>query len=223
MATVNKKRPGSKRTEKPKKDPVIVRQTRSKKDSSVNNPIIISDEDEDDEDKGSIEVLKVDEGNAEKRPCEECGITKESILHLFNLLPPHLPHDLPFSETSMDTLELKMYLCGIHDHVLNPFSTATRFSAIKEELGKKAENQACNECGIHQVFLLVLLDLSSSYLTKDDSLFDKIMGGKNDGNEGNNTTEEESHAFMLRMLLSGITEFVKSPGGTDDPSEDDDE
>jgi hypothetical protein len=159
-----------------------------------------------------------------KLPCEECGITKEHILHLLELLPPHLPHDLLFSEKSMDTLELKMYLCGIHDHVLNPFSTATRFSTIKEELGKDTENQACNKCGIHQIYVLVLLDLSRSYLTKDDSLLDKIMGRKNDQrDDGNNTTEEESHAFMLRMLLGGITEFVKNPGGTDDHSAEDDE
>jgi len=226
MATVNEKRPRSKRTEKPKK--------RSKKDSSVNDPIILSDDDENDEDKGSIDVLsrswttscqkKVDESNAEKLPCEECGITKEGILRLLDLLPPHLPHDLPFSEKSMDALELKMYLCGIHDHFLNPFSTATRFSAIKEKLGKETENQACNKCGIHKMYVLVLLGLSRSYLTKDDSLLDKFIGGENDKrSDGNNTTDEETHAFMLSMLLSGITDFVENPGGTDDHSSEDDD
>ena len=167
---------------------------------------------------------KVDESNTKKPPCEECGITKEGILRLLGLLPPHLPHDLPFSEKSMDALELKMYLCGIHDHVLNPFSTATRFSAIKENLSKETKNQACHKCGIHQVYVLVLLDLSRSHLTKDDSLFDKVMGGKNEKrNDGNNTTEEERHAFMLRMLLSGITECVKNPGGADDHTSEDDD
>ena len=72
--------------------------------------------------------------------------------------------------------------------------------------------------------MLVLLDLLSSYLTKDDSLFDKIMGERNDKrNDGNNATEDESHAFMLRMLLSGITECVQHPGGTDDHTSEDED
>ena len=111
--------------------------------------------------KGSIDVLsrsrttscqkEVDENNIGKPPCEECGITKEGILRLLDLLPPHLPHDLLFLEKSMNALQLKGYFCAIHNYIVNPFNilTTTNFSTLKEKLVKENKNQACNKCGIH--------------------------------------------------------------------------
>ena len=82
----------------------------------------------------------------------------------------------------MDSLELKTHLCAIHNHVVNPFntSTSTKFSTLKENLDKKTEYQACKECGIHQAYILVLLNWSRSYLTNDDSLFNKMIYNTND-------------------------------------------
>jgi hypothetical protein len=132
-------------------------------------------------------------------------------------LLPRLPPDLLFSEKSMDVLELKLCICGIHDHVLNPFGTAPILSAIK--LHMKDKNRPCNKCGIDKMYLAVLLALSRAHLTNDDSLLHKCVFG----NDGNDVTEEESNALMLRMIMNDITELVENPGGTDDHTEDDDE
>jgi hypothetical protein len=84
---------------------------------------------------------KIVEIDAEKQPCKECGISKEQILRIFELLQPHLPPDLPFSEKSMDSIKLKTYLCAIHNHIVNPFNTST----LEEKLDKETEYQACKE------------------------------------------------------------------------------
>ncbi|KAH8748767.1 hypothetical protein BGZ57DRAFT_861579 [Hyaloscypha finlandica] len=182
---IGEKRKKGKGIKKSTKKHVVVTETGSNipqlltqpQDDSANYPIIISDDDEED----SIVTLspswalssqkKIVENDAEKQPCKECGISKEQILRIFELLQPHLPPDLPFSEKSMDSLKLKTYLCVIHNHIVNPFNTST----LEEKLDKETEYQACKECGICQAYISDLLDLSP--LTKDKSLFDRMIYG----------------------------------------------
>jgi hypothetical protein len=199
-------------------------------DASVNDPIIISDNDKEDSTVrlrhswDSSFQKKIIEKYAGKPPCKECGIIKEQILCSLELSQPHLPPDLPFSERSMDSLELKTYLCAIHDHAVNPFNTSTRtkFSTLKEDLDKMVEYQACKECGIHLAYISVLLKMSRSYLTKDDSLFDRMVYGTNDKrNHGKDTEDEERHQLMLRMYFGEIIAHVEGPSSEDDTSEDD--
>jgi ribosomal protein S14 len=200
-------------------------------DASANDPIIISDNDKEDSivrlsrSWDSSSQKKIVENHAGKPPCKECGITKEQILCFLELSQPHLPPDLPFSEKSMDSLELKTYLCAIHNHVVNPFntSTTTKFSTLKEDLDKKTEYQACKECGIHQAYISVLLNWSRSYLTNDDSLFGRMIYGTNDKrNHGKDTEDKERHQFMLRMYFGAITAHVENPFSIDDQSSKDD-
>lgn len=170
---------------------------------------------------------KIVEKYAGKPPCKECGFTKEQILCFSELLQPHLPPDLPFSEKSMDSLELKTYLCAIHNHVVNPFNTptTTKLSTLKEHLDKETEHQACKECGIHQAYISVLLNWSRPYLTKDDSLFGRMVPGTNDRrNDGKDTEEQGHHQIMLKLYVGAITRYVEKlddQASEDDASEDD--
>src|SRR5581483_11216707 len=114
------------------------------------------------------------------------------------------------SEKSMGALELKKYLCAIHNHV-NLFDTAITkmFSALKEDVTKETGKEACLKCGVHQVYVSVLLGLSSSYLTKDESLFDKIiLDTGSEGKDGKGVKDEERHAFMLNMYVGAMVRHI---------------
>lgn len=138
-------------------------------DISANGPIATSDDNNGDRlGDWRLHREKIAQKYAEMQPCEECGINKGHILHIFEELQPHLPQDLPFSEESTHALQLKLYLCTIYNHVVDPFNSATRKFAMEGE----SENQACEKCGFQQAIVLLLLQLSSPYLTQDESLLD---------------------------------------------------
>ncbi|KAF8847690.1 hypothetical protein BDZ45DRAFT_754647 [Acephala macrosclerotiorum] len=86
------------------------------------------------------------------------------------------------------------------------------FSTIRK-LGRKSNS----------AYISVLLNLSRSYLTNDDSLFGRMIHGTNDKrNYGEDTEDKEHHQFMLRMYFGAITAHVENPFSIDDQSSEDD-
>ena len=156
-----------------------------------------------------LSATKIIDSLAAKPRCKECGFKKELIFYFLEISKQHLPPDLLYSEKSMDSLELKTYLCAIYNHVVDPFnkSTTTRLSALKEQTDKETGYQACTECGIHQEYVSTLLDLSMPYLTNDDTLLDRINGTNDRCNHGN-ITDEELHQFMLRMYFGWFASIM---------------